>query len=131
MTSRLSHFRTEAASRFDQSNAQSSIFEITTDSSASICCLSWFVEVVGQGIKMHTANCDSGSCIGAKIWAQTGQMFAGFGQTGFESPGWWYGPDPAPDPTPEPSTLLLSGTGLLGLGVLVKARNRNLKKEST
>jgi hypothetical protein len=95
----------------NQSNARTSLFEITTNSFGNIASpQGWNVFLVGQTGEMSTSSCDIAPCIGAQDWSQT---VDGYAQGAFENPGVWAGP--APVPTPEQSTVILFGAALLGL----------------
>jgi hypothetical protein len=103
----------------NQSNARTSLFEITTNSFGNITSpQGWDVFLVAQTGEMSTSSCDIAPCVGAQDWSQTVDLMghatdAGYAQGAFENPGVWEGP--APVPTPEPSTHILFGAALLGL----------------
>ena len=115
-----------------QSNARSSLFEITTNSFGNITSpQGWDVFLVGPKAELSTSSCDLTPCVGAQDFSQTVDLIghatdAGFAQGAFENPGVWDGP--APVPTPESPTLFLFGAGLLGLiGMCLRKKRLRLR----
>jgi hypothetical protein len=103
----------------NQSNARSSLFEITTDNFGNITSpQGWDVFLVGPTGELSTSSCNAPPCVGALDWSQTVDLMGhptdvGSAQGAFENPGIWDGPELVP--TPEPSTFFLFAAGLCGM----------------
>ncbi len=105
----------------NQSDADlsASVFEITTNSSGSITSpQGWDVSVVESPSQsnypmIYTNSCDLAPCIGA--YDGSGTSLANEGETAFENPGIWKGPEAS---APEVPSVLLLGLGLVAIAGL-------------